>query len=45
MIAERLKRSAYEGKLVTSYFWRSYDGNEMDYIEESDGQVQGYKFE
>ena len=44
MIAERLKRNAYEGKLVTSYFWRTYDGNEIDYLEESGGQVQGYEF-
>jgi predicted AAA+ superfamily ATPase len=44
MIAERLKRNAYEGKLVTSYFWRTYDGNGIDYLEESGGQVQGYEF-
>ncbi|MBO9368609.1 MAG: ATP-binding protein [Chloroflexi bacterium] len=44
MIAERLKRNAYEGKLFTSYFWRTYDGNGIDYLEESGGQVQGYEF-
>jgi len=44
MIAERLKRNAYEGKLVTSYFWRTYDGNEIDYLEESGGGAQGYEF-
>jgi len=41
MIAERLKRNAYEGKLVASYFWRTYDGNEIDYLEESGGHAQG----
>jgi len=44
MIAERLKRNAYEGKLVASYFWRTYDGNEIDYLEESGGHAQGYEF-
>jgi len=44
MIAERLKCNAYEGKLVTSYFWRTYDGNEIDYLEESGGHAQGYEF-
>jgi predicted AAA+ superfamily ATPase len=44
MIAERLKRNAYEGKLVTSYFWRTYDGNEIDYLEEGGGGALGYEF-
>jgi predicted AAA+ superfamily ATPase len=44
MIAERLKRNAYEGKLIASYFWRTYDGNEIDYLEESGGHAQGYEF-
>jgi predicted AAA+ superfamily ATPase len=44
MIAERLKRNSYERKLVSAYFWRTYDGNEIDYLEEGGGQVQGYEF-
>ncbi|MFQ5446717.1 MAG: hypothetical protein ACE5FF_07275 [Saprospiraceae bacterium] len=27
-----------------SYFWRTYSGAELDYIEERDGRLHGYEF-
>lgn len=44
IIAERMKKNEYGQKLVSSYFWRTYDGNEIDYVEETNQQTQGYEF-
>ena len=30
--------------LYTSYFWRTYDQKEIDYIEEKDGKLFAYEF-
>ena len=37
-ICERLKSNQYKLRFVNSYFWRTTDKQEIDYIEESDGQ-------
>ena len=37
-ISERLKANEYEGRYAKSYFWRTTQQQEIDYIEESDGQ-------
>lgn len=44
MIAERLKRNEYARSLSAAYFWRTYDGGEIDYIEEINQSVKGYEF-
>ena len=44
MISERMKKNSYEQRLVSSYFWRTYDGNEIDYIEEISQEMRGYEF-
>jgi len=41
---ERLKRNSYNGYYGNSYFWRTYSGQEIDYIEEIDGMLHAYKF-
>lgn len=38
-IYERVKRNAYLRKDVSYYFWRTYDQQEIDLIEESEGQL------
>ncbi len=43
VIAERLKKRSYTGIYGTFYFWRTYDGKEIDYIEERDGGLFGYE--
>jgi len=43
-IVERLKyNQAYE-RFVNKYFWRMYSGQEVDYIEEHSGQLDGFEF-
>lgn len=44
MVAERLKRLRYEKSYAKSYFWRSKLKQEIDYIEEMDGQLTAVEF-
>ena len=44
LVMERRKRNAYAGQFATTHFWRTYTGAELDYIEETDGQLMGYEF-
>lgn len=43
-IAERLKYNANNRRFVNTYFWRTYDQQEIDYIEEKDGQFNCFEF-
>ncbi|MFZ4437524.1 MAG: DUF4143 domain-containing protein [Syntrophales bacterium] len=42
IVAERLKKRSYAGIYGNIYFWRTYDGQEVDYVEESDGGLFGF---
>ncbi|WP_235893347.1 ATP-binding protein [Litoribacter populi] len=44
LISERLKNNAYNGRHVNTYFWRTHDRAEIDYIEESDGVLHAFEF-
>ncbi|MBT0812545.1 ATP-binding protein [Litoribacter ruber] len=44
LISERLKNNSYNGKHVNSYFWRTHDRAEIDYIEETDGVLNAFEF-
>ena len=37
IISERIKANQYAGRYVNSYFWRTTQQQEIDYVEESDG--------
>lgn len=37
IISERIKRNHYWGRYVNSYFWRTTQQQEIDYVEECDG--------
>ena len=37
-ISERIKSNEYEGRYAKSYFWRTTQQQEIDYIEEADGR-------
>lgn len=43
IISERIKYNSYNNNWVNSYFWRTQDQQEIDYIEEKDGKI--YAFE
>ncbi len=44
LISERMKYIEYSGKYVAIYFWITYTGAELDYIEESNDFLFGYEF-
>ncbi len=44
LMAERIKYNAYNKKLVNHYFWRTYDQQEIDLVEEEAGSLRAYEF-
>ena len=44
LIIERMKKLAYTRTHAQTYFWRTYTGAELDYIEEREGSLHGYEF-
>ena len=44
LIVERMKKLAYTGEYPAMYFWRTYTGAELDYVEEGGGKLAGYEF-
>lgn len=42
--AERIKRNAYNNLFISSYFWRTYDQQEIDLIEEQNAVLSAYEF-
>jgi predicted AAA+ superfamily ATPase len=42
MFTERLKYRAYNSVRRQSYFWRTYSQQEIDFVEEGDGQLNAY---
>lgn len=41
---ERMKKNGDNKYFANIYFWRSYSGQEVDYIEESGGKFEAFKF-
>jgi predicted AAA+ superfamily ATPase len=44
LITERIKNLNYQGSLANSYFWRTKQQQEIDYVEENSGTITGYEF-
>lgn len=44
LIVERLKLLAYKQISAGTYFWRTYTGAELDYVEDRDGKLYGFEF-
>jgi predicted AAA+ superfamily ATPase len=44
LMAERQKHNAYHNMWVNSYFWRTQDQQEIDYVEEQDGTFHAWEF-
>ena len=44
LASERIKNQNYTQKTVSNYFWRTYDQQELDWLEEENGNLRGYEF-
>jgi len=44
LISERMKFLQYHKKIVNSFFWRTVQQQEIDYVEETNGKITGYEF-
>lgn len=43
-VLERMKKNEYTHRHVNTYFWRTYEQKEIDYIEEIDGKLYAFEF-
>jgi len=43
VISERMKRNRYEFSYAQSWFWRTQQQQEIDYIEDKDGSINAYE--
>lgn len=44
IISERIKRQEYSNIHSANYFWRTHTQQEIDWVEDRDGQLYGYEF-
>jgi hypothetical protein len=44
LVAERIKQIEYKNSLANSYFWRTTQQQEIDYIEEISQELQAFEF-
>ncbi len=44
VISERIKYQEYTRMIVNNYFWRTYDQQEIDWVEDRGGNLYGYEF-
>lgn len=44
LVSERIKRNAYNRFYGKTYFWRTQQRQEIDYLEEIDGEIAAYEF-
>ena len=43
IISERVKKQSYKNIYANNYFWRTWDGKEIDFIEERSGRLYAYE--
>jgi predicted AAA+ superfamily ATPase len=44
LFMERLKRNSYKNLSINPYFWRTYDMQEIDLVEESNKKISAFEF-
>ena len=44
LVSERVKYLAYKQKWVNNWYWRTTEQQEIDYVEEENGQLSAYEF-
>jgi len=42
-VTERLKKQEYSKISANNYFWRTWEGKEIDWVEEREGKLFGYE--
>lgn len=43
LVIERIKKQSYKRLYANNYFWRTWDGKEIDFVEEREGRLYGYE--
>lgn len=43
LFSERIKYQSYSGMLVNNYFWKTYQQQEIDWVEEQGGEPYAYE--
>ncbi|WP_236973703.1 DUF4143 domain-containing protein [Membranihabitans maritimus] len=41
---ERIKKQNYERLWTNNFFWRTYDHQELDWLDEKSGKLQAFEF-
>jgi uncharacterized protein len=44
LFTERIKKQHYKSIYANNYFWRTWEGQEIDFVEERDGNLFGFEF-
>lgn len=44
LVSERIKKQSYAGMHIRNHFWRTYAQQEVDWVEESDGNLKAFEF-
>ena len=44
LVSERRKQNLYKDTFAKMYFWRTKQQQEIDFIEEKNGQITGFEF-
>lgn len=44
LVSERLKHNSYGSRYVNTYFWRTTQQQEIDFVEEINGKIMAYEF-
>ena len=44
LISERHKQNHYQDRVVHTYFWRTKQQQEVDFLEESNGKLRAFEF-
>ena len=44
LVTERIKKQSYKNIYANNYFWRTWEGHEIDFVEEREGKLFGFEF-
>lgn len=44
LVTERIKKQHYKNIYANNYFWRTWEGQEIDFVEEREGKLFGFEF-